>query len=139
MPETYKGPTQKVGDKDSIQALNRPSGTQQQQPLPNENLQNQPYSSTKTMDREKQQQQWNDTDPDEGVSEGVTQGHASPQQAKHGHGAEGSSSTGLPQGEDSRNPSSDHNPRTKEAHGGEAHARDVTNQSHTGSTSQRRS
>jgi hypothetical protein len=124
-----------VGDKLTPQDTqqNRPAGVDQQQPQPNENLQNQPFTSDKTMERENQQQQWNDTDPQQGVSTGVTQGHHSPQQEKHGHG-HGGSSTGLPQGEDSRNPSSDHNPRTRDSHGGDAHSGDVSSKSHTGSS-----
>jgi len=139
MPQTYKGPTPEVGDKIRPQDddQNRTPGSDQQQPQPNEHLQNQPFSSDKTMDPANQQHQWNDTDPQDGVSEGVTQGHASPQQQKQGHG-HGGSSTGLPQGEDSRNPSSDHNPRTQESHGGSAHSRDVSSQSHTGSSNSAR-
>lgn len=110
------------------------SGLNQRNPHPNENIVNRPYSLS---DRER----FGDgTDADANAkteSAGVTQGHSHPQGQKHGHGAEGSSSTGLPEGEDSRNPSSDHNPRTQAAHGGNAHGRDVSNQSHTGSSSSR--
>lgn len=112
------------------------SGLNQRNPHPNENIVNRPYSLS---DRER----FGDgTDADANAqteSTGVSQGHSHPQAQKHGHGAEGSGSTGLPEGEDSRNPSSDHNPRTQEAHGGDAHGRDVANQSHTGSTAQRNS
>jgi hypothetical protein len=138
MSETHTGPKRDIGDKGSIQELQRESGTSQRQPQPNENPQNRPYSSEEAVPQEFRQHHWNDTPPEETESEGVTQGHASPQKAKSGNHQEGGSSTGLPQGEDSRNPSSDHNPRTKAAHGGDAHARDVTSQSHTGSTSDRR-
>ena len=79
--------------------MNRTPGQDQQSPQPNENQQNQPYSSAKTMNPDNQQHQWNDTDPQEGVSTGVTQGHASPQQVKEGKSAEAGSksSTGLPE------------------------------------------
>lgn len=102
MPQTYKGPTSPIGTKKTSPMdadMNREPGQDQQQPLPNENLQNQPFSSAKTMERENQQHQWNDTDPQEGVSTGVTQGHTDPQQARHGNSGEAKSrsSTGLPE------------------------------------------
>lgn len=109
MPETHKGPTPAVGDKLTPQETqqNRTPGSDQQH-----------------------------SPGDENPTPGVTQGHHSPQQEKQGHG-HGGSSTGLPQGEDSRNPSSDHNPRTQESHGGDAHSSDVSSKSHTGSTADR--
>jgi len=102
MPETYKGPTAPIGTKKTSptdEDQNRNPGEDQQQPLPNEHLHNQPFSSAKTMDRDKQQHQWNDTDPQAGVSAGVTQGHSEPQQEKHGRSGEAGSrsSTGLPE------------------------------------------
>lgn len=101
MPETYKGPTPEVGDKNDISQAeqNRTAGHDQQQPQPNENLQNQPYSSKKTMESGHQQQQWNDTDPAKGVSEGVSEQHATPSAPKHGKSAEATSksSTGQPE------------------------------------------
>lgn len=119
MSETYTGPKPAVGDKIRPQDTdsNRPSGNDQQQPLPNEQRQNQPFSSDKTLDPENQQHQWNDTDPDAQVSAGVTQGHTEVQQDKQGRSAEATSrsATGQPEAEDSRNPSSDHNPRTQNA------------------------
>ena len=90
MPQTHKGPTPEIGDQIRPQDAdsNRTPGTDQQ---------NHP----------------NDSQP----SAGVTQGHHSPQQPKHGRSGEATdrSATGQPQGEDSRNPSSDHNPRTQES------------------------
>jgi len=117
MPETHKGPTPAAGEQLRPQDTqsNRTPGGDQQQPQPNENLQNQPFSSDKTMDRSGQQQHWNDQTGQEGISAGVTEGHTDPQQAAHGRSAEAGSksSTGLPQPEDRRNPSSDYNPRTQ--------------------------
>lgn len=101
MPETFKGVSQPIGVKDApgSEDQNRQPGQDQQQPLPNEHLQNQPYSSAKTMDTGKQQQQWNDTPPEKGVSAGVTQGSHSPQKMAHGRSgeAESKSATGQPE------------------------------------------
>lgn len=98
MAEPRKGPTPEVGEKLTPQDAdqNRPSGSDQQH-----------------------------TPRDPHPSVGVTQGHHSPQQPKHGRSgeAESRSSTGLPQSEDSRNPGSDHNPRTEEAGGGSTGSR----------------
>ena len=117
MPETHKGPMLPVGEEMTPQdtTVARPSGTDQQQAQPNENLANQPITSDKTFDRDKQQHTWGDQDPQEGVSAGVTQGHADPQQPKHGRSAEATnkSSTGLPSdNNDDGKPPSGQNPRT---------------------------
>lgn len=98
MPEPHKGPTAEVGEELAPQDAdqNRPSGGDQQH-----------------------------TPRDPHPTAGVTQGHHSPQQPKHGSAAEATSpsSTGLPQSEDSRNPSSDHNPRTEAGGGGSTGSR----------------
>ena len=87
MPETFKGPTPAVGDK------TRPQDTQENR-TPGGDQQTHPDDHNPTA--------------------GVTQGHHSPQQPKHGSAAEATSpsSTELPQPEDRQNSSSDHNPRT---------------------------
>ncbi|MBC7806890.1 MAG: hypothetical protein H7145_12155 [Akkermansiaceae bacterium] len=74
------------------------SGQNQRNPHPNENIVNRPYSLSN-------EERFGDgTDANAKTeSAGVTQGHSSPQGAKHGHGAEGGSSTGLPEGESSSN------------------------------------
>ena len=78
-------------------------GDNQASPSPNENLANQPLSSDKTMESDHQQHTWNDQNPQDLVSEGVTENHADPQMPKHGDSADATSksSTGLPeQGEE---------------------------------------
>jgi hypothetical protein len=101
MPQTYKGPTGAIGEHNDINdaTQNRTPGGDQQQPLPNENQANIPESSKKTLNPDHQQHQWNDTDPDKGLSEGVSEHHASPERPKHGKSAEATSksSTGLPE------------------------------------------
>jgi len=104
MPETFRGVKSPIGSKDAPEDAdsNRTPGHDQQQPLPNENLQNQPYSSAKTLDKDQQQHEWNDTPPEKGVSEGVTQGSHSPQKAAHGRSGEATdkSATGQPEQHD---------------------------------------
>lgn len=115
MPETYKGPTAPVGEKKTSpthEDSQRTPGNDQQQPQPNEHLANQPLSSTKGMDQTHQQQQWNDTPPEAGLSPGASEHHASPERPKHGRSAEAESrsSTGLPQqdNDDRKGPPSAH-------------------------------
>ncbi|MBC8137404.1 MAG: hypothetical protein H8F28_16105 [Fibrella sp.] len=86
------------------------SGLNQRNPNPNENIINRPYSLS---DTERFGDRSDDDANAETESTGVTQGHSDLQAPKHGHGAGGSSSTGLSDGENSRKPSSDHNPRTQ--------------------------
>lgn len=104
MPKTYRGVTSPIGAKDSPGEgdSNRTPGQDQQQPQPNENLQNQPYSSAKGFDRDHQQRQWNDTPPEKGLSEGVTEGSHSPQKAAHGRSGDAASksATGQPESHD---------------------------------------
>ena len=91
---------------------NRPTGNDQQQPQPNENLANQPVSSKKTMDGGSQQHTWGDQDPQEGVSTGVSEGHSDPQKPKHGDPADATSKsgTGLPEEGDDREDGGHHRP-----------------------------
>lgn len=71
------------------------SGLNQRAPDPNANVINRPYSLS---DKERFGDGSQEQEQAETETAGVTQGHATPQAQKHGHGAEGGSSTGLPEG-----------------------------------------
>ena len=85
------------------------SGPNQRSPDPTANIVNRPYSLS-------YKERFGDgAEPDANAkteSAGVTLGHSRPQAQKHGHGAEGGSSTGLPEAGDSSNPENYYNPRT---------------------------
>ena len=93
MPETHKGPTAKVGEEmldPKKVSQNRTPGTSQGHP-------------------------GGDPDDQQGLSQGVTQGHADPQQAKHGNSGEATSrsSTGLPQPQQDKNEAGNPNSGTR--------------------------
>lgn len=72
-----------------------PSGNNQQNPHPNENTSNRPYSLSET----ERFGDGTDDGNDATESAGVTQGHSSPTTPKHGNHAEGGSSGGKPEGD----------------------------------------
>lgn len=88
------------------------SGLNQRSPDPTANIVNRPYSLPHDA-------RFGDgSDPDANAkteSTGVTQSHSHPQSPKHGHGAEGSGSTGLPEGGDGKNSSDGRDPHAKES------------------------
>lgn len=71
------------------------SGVNQRNQAPASTIQNRPYSSPGFAASASDEDTKDNTE-----SEGVTQGHHKPQGEKHGHGAEGGSSTGLPEAEE---------------------------------------